>query len=222
MPEHAEVHAEEHAHPNYVKIWLWLVVLLAISVVGPMFGIKALTLITAFGIALIKALLVARNFMHVNLEPKFVSAVLVTTLSIMVLMFFLVAPDVMNHTGQNWVNLAAAAPEIPPEPAEHEPAATESEPADQFDAKAVFQLVCASCHGAGGAGDGIAAAALPVKPADFTSAEFWQTRDRDSILKVIREGGAAVGKSPLMAPFGGTFDEPSLQALADHVLSLKP
>ena len=37
-----------------------------VSVVGPMLGIRAVTLITAFGIALVKAYLVAKNFMHLN------------------------------------------------------------------------------------------------------------------------------------------------------------
>jgi len=209
-------HANEHEHPNYVKTWGWLVVLLMISVAGPMLGIKVVTLITAFGIALVKALLVARNFMHVNVEPKFIGAVLVTTLSLMVLMFFLVAPDVMKHEGQRWINLSAAVPAPAPETAEEPP------PEALFDAEATFQTICASCHGQSGKGDGIAAAALPVKPANFASPEFWETRDRESVLKVIREGGAAVGKDPLMAAYGGIYDEQQTEALADYVLSLKP
>ena len=39
---------EEHTHhPNYVKIWAVLLVLLIVSVIGPMFGIRVVTLITA-------------------------------------------------------------------------------------------------------------------------------------------------------------------------------
>ena len=37
----------EQSHPNYVKVWGMLVALLAVSVVGPMFEIKVLTLVTA-------------------------------------------------------------------------------------------------------------------------------------------------------------------------------
>jgi len=37
-----------------------------------MFGIKVVTLITAFGIALVKAYLVAKNFMHINVERRFI------------------------------------------------------------------------------------------------------------------------------------------------------
>ena len=62
--------SETHEHPNYVKIWYWLLVLLAISVAGPMLEVPALTLITAFGIAIIKSFLVAANYMHLKFEKK--------------------------------------------------------------------------------------------------------------------------------------------------------
>ena len=40
--------AGAHAHPNYVKIWVLLLVLLVVSIVGPELGIPWLTLLTAF------------------------------------------------------------------------------------------------------------------------------------------------------------------------------
>ena len=57
---------------HYVKIWALLLVLLVISILGPMLEIKILTLITAFGIAIVKALLVAAYFMHLNIEKRYV------------------------------------------------------------------------------------------------------------------------------------------------------
>ena len=68
-------------HPNYIRIWAVLCVLLAISIVGPFFGIRIVTLITAFGIALVKAYLVARNFMHLNVQPRFIVYMLSTVLA---------------------------------------------------------------------------------------------------------------------------------------------
>jgi caa(3)-type oxidase subunit IV len=97
----------EHAHPNYVKIWGILVVLLVISVLGPMIGVKLITLLTAFGIAIVKAYLVAVNFMHLNIEKKYVTYLLVTVLAFIALLFFFVAPDVMRHDGDQWENQAA-------------------------------------------------------------------------------------------------------------------
>jgi caa(3)-type oxidase subunit IV len=96
----SEAHAE---HPNYVKIWGILVVLLTISVFGPFLGIKIVTLITAFGIAVVKAYLVARNFMHLNIQPRYVTYLLTTCLVFMLLFFSGVSPDVMKHRGDQWV-----------------------------------------------------------------------------------------------------------------------
>jgi caa(3)-type oxidase subunit IV len=98
-------HAEHHT--NYVKIWAILLVLLVISIVGPMFEIQVLTLVTAFGIALVKAYLVAAKFMHLDTEKKWVSYLLLTCIAFMVLLFGGVAADVMKHDGQNWTNDAA-------------------------------------------------------------------------------------------------------------------
>jgi caa(3)-type oxidase subunit IV len=100
-------------HINYVKIWAILCGLLVASVIGPFIG-EALhafwiTLITAFGIAIVKAYLVATKFMHVNMEKKFISYLLVTMLVLMALFFGGVSPDVMKHDGQRWENTAAKA-----------------------------------------------------------------------------------------------------------------
>lgn len=102
------VNAEAHMHhPNYVKIWAVLVVLLIVSVLGPMTGIRSLILFTAFGIALVKACLVAKNFMHVNLERKWLGYLLVVCLAFMAVLFAGVAPDIMRHQGLHWDNVAA-------------------------------------------------------------------------------------------------------------------
>ena len=97
----------EHTHhPNYVRVWAILVAMLAVSVAGPMLGIRVVTLITAFGIALVKAYLVAKNFMHVNVAPRYV-AYLVTTCVVFMLLFFAgVSPDVMKSEGSGWVKPA--------------------------------------------------------------------------------------------------------------------
>jgi len=95
--------SEEHTHhPDYVKIWGILVVLLAISVAGPMIGIKAVTLITAFGVACVKAYLVAKNFMHINAAQRYVTYLVATALLFMLLFFAGTAPDVMNSEGTQW------------------------------------------------------------------------------------------------------------------------
>jgi caa(3)-type oxidase subunit IV len=98
-PTHA--HAAPR-HRDYVRIWALLVVLLVVSVAGPMLGIPLVTLIAAFGIALVKAYLVAKNFMHLDVEKPIVHAALGLTLLIMVVLYAGVAPDVQKSAGQNW------------------------------------------------------------------------------------------------------------------------
>jgi caa(3)-type oxidase subunit IV len=96
--------SEEHMHhPNYVKIWAVLVVLLVVSVMGPMLEIRVVTLITAFGIACVKAYLVAKNFMHITATQRFVPYLVATALVFMLLFFAGSSPDVMKPDGNNWV-----------------------------------------------------------------------------------------------------------------------
>ncbi len=98
MSEHHAAHGDSH----YVKIWAILLVLLTVSILGPMAEIKWLTLITAFGIAIVKAYLVIVNFMHINATPRFVIYTFTTTLVFMLLFFAGTAPDVMKNHGTNW------------------------------------------------------------------------------------------------------------------------
>jgi caa(3)-type oxidase subunit IV len=103
MSENAE-HAGHEV--NYIKIWAILLCLLVVSIAGPFLGIKIVTLITAFGIAIVKAYLVAKNFMHLNIEPRYAVYLLTTMLVFMLLFFAGAAPDVMKHEGRNWVKPA--------------------------------------------------------------------------------------------------------------------
>jgi caa(3)-type oxidase subunit IV len=93
--------SEQH-HTNYVRIWAILCVLLVISILGPLLEIRVVTLITAFGIALVKAYMVAKNFMHVNVQPRYVAYGLTTALAFMLLFFAGVAPDVLKDEGTQW------------------------------------------------------------------------------------------------------------------------
>jgi len=99
----------EHVHPpsHYIKIWAVLTVLFCISVAGPMLGIKLVTILTAFGIAIVKAYLVCAHFMHLNIQKRWVVYLELAVLGMVLLFWFGVAPDIMKHEGQNWENVAA-------------------------------------------------------------------------------------------------------------------
>jgi caa(3)-type oxidase subunit IV len=94
-------------HPNYVKIWAILVVLLLVSVVGSMSHVREVVLIAAFGVALVKAYLVAKNFMHVNVEKRWVPYLLIMCLLFIAILFAGVAPDVMKQSGLHWTKSPA-------------------------------------------------------------------------------------------------------------------
>lgn len=112
MSESTASHAKHET--NYVKIYGILLVLFVISVLGPTLGIEAVTLITAFGLAIVKATMVAGYFMHLNVEKRYVWYILLGMLVFMIVLFAGVAPDVMKSSGQNWRDASGFVPPTPP------------------------------------------------------------------------------------------------------------
>ena len=99
----------------------------------------------------------------------------------------------------------------------------DTEDVPEFDAAQAYNLTCGTCHGEAGDGNGPAGGALNPKPRDFTDAAWWddeKTTD-EYVAKVIKEGGPAVGLSPLMAPWGGQYDDEQIAAMVDHLKTFK-
>ena len=89
------------------------------------------------------------------------------------------------------------------------------------EADGVWQMRCTTCHGAGGTGDGAAAAALTPKPRNFTLADWQKSVTDEHIEKVIVEGGQAVGLSMMMTANPDLASKPDVvKALRAHVRSL--
>src|SRR5690606_34316876 len=99
---------------------------------------------------------------------------------------------------------------------------TNANAADLEKGKAVYQRACATCHGPGGEGDGPVAAGFPpnAKPASFVSGTFKKVTDDDSIRALLKNGGASMGLSPLMAPQPALSEEEVTNVIA-FVRSLK-
>ena len=125
----------------------------------------------------------------------------------------------------------AAAPAA--EPAYTAAAPTAAEPAAPATAAAsdagvaAYNMYCVTCHGATGKGDGLAAASLTPKPADFSAGAFkfdpngnGEKGDIDDIKAIVRDGAAKHGGSPLMAPWP-MLSPDQLQAVAEHVKSFQ-
>lgn len=98
---------QHHTPGYYVKIWVILLVLMAISLIGPELGIKVVTIITAFGIAVVKALIVAAYFMHLNVEKRYIHYVLYAMLLFMGLFMAGTMVDINKDHGANWINQAS-------------------------------------------------------------------------------------------------------------------
>lgn len=66
--------------------------------------------------------------------------------------------------------------------------------------KQLYQQRCSPCHGPDGKATTPTAQALNPKPRDHTDGTFMNQLSNEHLLKVIRQGGTAVGKSPIMPP----------------------
>ncbi len=108
----------------------------------------------------------------------------------------------------------------------NEAAPDEAEAADppspaRAEAIAYFKKTCVLCHGEKGHGDGPGAANLNPKPRSYNDPKWLAQAKIEKIMKVILEGGASIGKSPLMPPNPVLKDKPEvLRALAEYVLEL--
>jgi len=86
--------------------------------------------------------------------------------------------------------------------------------------KELYAKHCAGCHGPTGKGDGPAAAALTPKPTDFTNKAYMAGLKDQYLFDLIQKGGAAVGKSPLIPPFGSKLKEGDIRDVIAYVKSL--
>jgi mono/diheme cytochrome c family protein len=82
----------------------------------------------------------------------------------------------------------------------------------------VFDQYCATCHGDAGKGDGQNASNLAPPPPDFTASKTMA--DPGYVRRIILEGSAAVGRSPLSPPWGRTLTEQQIEYLTLYCQAL--
>jgi mono/diheme cytochrome c family protein len=125
----------------------------------------------------------------------------------------------------------AAAPAPPPVPAPAPPPAAAPAPAPAAEPTATaaadpergrvqYETLCASCHGPRGAGDGPAGQSLNPRPAHHDDGNYMNALSNEHLFKVIKEGGASVGKSPLMAPWGGALSDAQIRDVMAFIRTL--
>ena len=118
----------------------------------------------------------------------------------------------------------AAAPAAPAAPAA-DPAAPAAAPpgasvADAARGVTLYHSLCASCHGAKGAGDGPAGQSLNPRPAHHNDGNYMNALSNEHLFKVIKEGGPSVGKSPMMAPWGGALSDAQIRDVIAYIRTL--
>lgn len=95
---------------------------------------------------------------------------------------------------------------------------------DRVKGKDHFTLLCISCHGEKGKGDGVAAKAvlLKPKPTSFADPANASRLTDEWVYKVIKDGGPSHGKSALMVSWSGSLNDQEIRNVAAYVLTFKP
>jgi cytochrome c oxidase cbb3-type subunit III len=88
------------------------------------------------------------------------------------------------------------------------------------DGAALYQQVCAACHGRLGKGDGYNAVNLPVRPTAHADSAYMSTRPDDVLFDGIYAGAYTLNKSNLMPAWGETLSGEQIRALVRYIREL--
>ncbi len=83
-----------HGHPNYLRVFIYLLILLAISLVAGYFLSPLAAVFVIFVTATIKGGLVVANFMHLKFEPKLVWLIMGAFVFVVLVFYWGVFPDI--------------------------------------------------------------------------------------------------------------------------------
>jgi mono/diheme cytochrome c family protein len=107
-----------------------------------------------------------------------------------------------------------------PAPATAAPATAASLPYEARLGKVTFTHYCQTCHGESGAGDGFNAFNLDPHPRDLAAPEFQKKKSDAELADAIERGGAGVGLSALMPPWGHTLSARQIDELVLYLRTL--
>jgi mono/diheme cytochrome c family protein len=91
---------------------------------------------------------------------------------------------------------------------------------NRADGKGLYGSYCSACHGESGKGDGMAAKGLANKPADHTNGAVMNQLSDKYLVEVISKGGAALGKSSFMPPWGSALSDKQIRDIVAYIRSL--
>jgi len=129
--------------------------------------------------------------------------------------------DLLGAWMAQGANVEAAGPvELPTVTAPVTPVGASS---PETKAAVLFEGLCASCHGLDGRAETETAKALNPHPRAYVDGAWQKSVTDEQLAKVIVEGGAAVGKSPMMPANPDLASQPEVvQALVKRVRSFAP
>ena len=78
---------------HYLIIWVWLLALVVVSVTAVAVLPKFQALLLIFAVAIVKALLVARNYMHLKNERVIIYVIVLIPLTFVIILLFALFPD---------------------------------------------------------------------------------------------------------------------------------
>lgn len=81
-----------------------------------------------------------------------------------------------------------------------------------------FHTYCVLCHGASGEGNGRAAAQYVPRPANLTVSVLSDAEKE----RIIRGGGASVGRSPFMPPWGHELTDEQIRDVLAFLRAINP
>ena len=92
---------------------------------------------------------------------------------------------------------------------------------DAAKGEAHYKTLCISCHGEKGDGNGPAGASMNPKPGNFTDPANADRITGEWAYKMVKNGGPANGKSPMMIAWSGVLNDQQVRDVSAYVLKFK-
>jgi len=99
-------------------------------------------------------------------------------------------------------------------------AVSRTDAGDPAKGKENYRDFCVPCHGVSGKGDGPMVANLPTRPRNLTDGTYMNVLSDAHLFTVIKEGGAAVGKSPTMPAWGKQMTDEEIRDTIAYLRTL--
>jgi cytochrome c oxidase subunit 4 len=215
-------HSNEQHHilPNSMaaKIFGALLVLTVVTVWVAQYDLGSLNFAVAMLVASVKATLVCLFFMGLKYDHKENTVIFSTSFIFMVIFMVLTFGDLLTRGDVYVKDMKKIIPDgavaAQTKSKYEKPWVSNSELVAH--GKELFAAQCVTCHGAVGAGDGVAAAGLNPKPRNFTVGEGWKNgRKPSAIYGTLTKGLNAM-------PAFGSLPPDDRWALAHFVRTLGP